>query len=407
MKIVDVAEFYAPNGGGVRTYIDQKMAAGAALGHEVVVIAPGPGRSTELRAGGRVEWVPAQRLAADRNYRLFWNFSPVHAILDAERPDVVEASSPWTAPWIVAAWRGPAARALFLHADPVAIFPYRWFNGLLSHDQVDKLYFWFWAHLRALDRRFDRMIVSGAWLQQRMMRYGIREPAVAPLGVETGHFSPRLRDAALRRDLLARCGLPETAPLLIGVGRHHSEKRWPFLMRAAAAARRPVGFVIAGDGFMRGRVEREAARHPNVHLLGHVGDRALLARMLASSDALLHGSGSETFGIVAAEAIASGTPLIVPDTGGVADLARPAHAETYATGVHAAAVAAIDRFLDRDRAAMSAAAALAAQRIGTPTERFAQLFDIYRDLAARRPGARQRLVGAEPPMLEERRYRAA
>ena len=408
MKIVDVAEFYAPNGGGVRTYIDQKMAAGAALGHEVVVIAPGAARTTELRNGGRIEWVPAQRLAADRNYRLFWNFSPVHEILDAERPDVVEASSPWTAPWIVAAWRGPAARALFLHADPVAIFPYRWFNGLLSHAQVDTLFFWFWAHLRALDRRFDRMIVSGTWLQQRMMRYGIREPAVAPLGVETGSFSPRLRDPALRRDLLARCGLPETAPLLIGVGRHHAEKRWPFLMRAvAAAAGRPIGFVIAGDGLMRARVEREATKHPHVHLLGHVGDRALLARMLASSDALLHGSGSETFGIVAAEAIASGTPLIVPDTGGVADLARPAHAETYATGVHAAAVAAIERFLLRDRVAMSAAAALAAEQVGTPTARFAQLFDIYRDLAADASAGRQPLIGAEPPLLEERRYRAA
>ena len=42
MKVVDVAEFYADKGGGVRTYIHQKLEAGARLGHEVVVIAPGP-----------------------------------------------------------------------------------------------------------------------------------------------------------------------------------------------------------------------------------------------------------------------------------------------------------------------------------------------------------------------------
>jgi alpha-1,6-mannosyltransferase len=42
MKIVDVCAFYAPKGGGVRTYIDRKLKAGAALGHEVVVIAPAP-----------------------------------------------------------------------------------------------------------------------------------------------------------------------------------------------------------------------------------------------------------------------------------------------------------------------------------------------------------------------------
>ena len=42
MKIVDVAEFYAELGSGVRTYINQKLEAGARAGHEVVVIAPGP-----------------------------------------------------------------------------------------------------------------------------------------------------------------------------------------------------------------------------------------------------------------------------------------------------------------------------------------------------------------------------
>src|SRR5262245_8268794 len=42
VKIVDVNEFYAEQGGGVRRYVDAKLAAGARLGHEVVVIAPGP-----------------------------------------------------------------------------------------------------------------------------------------------------------------------------------------------------------------------------------------------------------------------------------------------------------------------------------------------------------------------------
>lgn len=394
MKIVDVAEFYSPTGGGVRTYVDQKLAAAAELGHEVVVIAPGAERRTEHRAGGRIEWVRAPKLIADGNYRLFWNFTPVHDILDAERPDIVEAGSPWTAAWIVAAWRGPAARVLFMHADPVAVFPYRWFDGLMSEDQVDRLYFWYWAHMRALDRHFDRMVVAGTWLQQRMMRYGIREPAVAPLGVATEDFSPTLRDPALRRDLLARCGLPESATLFIGVGRHHAEKRWPMLIRAAAASDLPIGFVLAGDGMMRERVEQAAAPHRRVQLLGHVGDRAELARLLASADGLLHGSGSETFGIVAAEALASGTPLVVPASGGVGDLARPEHSETYRAGDQAGAVAAIARFVGRDRATMSAAALVAAGRIGMPTERFAGLFEIYRGLAADR-AAGQGVIRAE------------
>ena len=41
MKIVDVCAFYAPRGGGVKTYIEHKLREGPARGHEIVIIAPG------------------------------------------------------------------------------------------------------------------------------------------------------------------------------------------------------------------------------------------------------------------------------------------------------------------------------------------------------------------------------
>jgi alpha-1,6-mannosyltransferase len=43
---------------------------------------------------------------------------------------------------------------------------------------------------------------------------------------------------------------------------------------------------------------------------------------MASSDALVHGCEAETFCMVAAEARASGLPVIVPDRGGAADHAN-------------------------------------------------------------------------------------
>ena len=42
MRVVEVAEFYSPTGGGVRSYIDRKFDAAAAAGHELFVIAPSP-----------------------------------------------------------------------------------------------------------------------------------------------------------------------------------------------------------------------------------------------------------------------------------------------------------------------------------------------------------------------------
>lgn len=382
MKLVDVAEFYTRTGGGVRTYIDQKMELGASLGHEVVVIAPGADHAVEQRPGGKVIWVPAQPLIADRNYRLFWNFNHIHAILDDEKPDVVEASSPWTAAWIVAAWKGNAARAHFLHSDPVAAYPYRWFSGLLSEKQIDWLFGWFWAELRAVDRRFNRTVVSGTWLQERMMRYGIRKPAVAPLGVDVSAFDPALRDMDIRRQMLAACGMGEDALLMVGMGRHHPEKRWVSLMRATRpeGLARPIGLFLIGDGVKRCDVETGAAEHQHVHIAGRINDRALLARMLASADGLIHGSGSETFGLAVAEALASGVPLVVPDTGGTAELAAPEYAETYRGGDLKAARAAVVRFIARDHAAMSVAAARAGAAIGTARDHFTRLFEIYDDL---------------------------
>ena len=52
MKIVDVCAFYSPKGGGVRTYIDRKLAEGPKAGHEIVVIAPGPRSLIEERGQG-------------------------------------------------------------------------------------------------------------------------------------------------------------------------------------------------------------------------------------------------------------------------------------------------------------------------------------------------------------------
>jgi alpha-1,6-mannosyltransferase len=405
MKIVDVAEFYSPDGGGVRTYMHQKMAAGRALGHDVVIVAPGRERRTERRDGGRIEYIPAQTLIVDPRYGLFWNFRHVHALLDAERPDVVEASSPWTASWIVAAWRGPAAKVHFLHADPVGAHAYRWFGRVLRHGTIDRLCHGYWLHLRALARRYDATVMSGEWLARRVRDHGVPNVVTASFGVDTTRFSPALRDPALRRDLLAHCGLGEDAMLLLGVGRIQDEKRWPLVMRASQdpSLPRKAAFVHVGEGVDRRIVERVARALPHVRLLGPVREPGRLARIYASADALMHGSGTETFGLVIAEGMASGLPFVAPNGFGAADLAHPDHAELFRPDSRRDAVRALGRLMTRDRAEMSAAAVRAAARLGTPRDHFERLFAVYAELSARKrrfPG--QIAVAAEPPAVGER-----
>ena len=385
MKIVDVSAFYTPLGGGVRTYVDHKLRIGADFGHEIVVIAPGRRDHVEHRAdGGRVIYLASPALPLDKRYRYFAGPAAVHAVLDAEKPDMVEASSPWRTASIVADWRGRAPRALIMHADPLAAYPYRWFGGVAERDVIDRQFQWFWNHLRRAAAGFDMVVCANESFSGRLRLGGVPGVRTMKMGVAPGLFSPERRDEGVRRDLLGRCALGPDATLLLGIGRHSAEKRWPMVIDAClrAGLHRPVGLVLIGAGRDQPKILRHIAGNPHIHLLSPIADRAMLATVMASADALIHGCEAETFGLVAAEAVASGLPLIVPTHGGAADLALPGHSELFEPSDPSAAAEAILRLLRRDRSALKQAAMASARNARTMDAHFEDLFAAYGDLHA-------------------------
>lgn len=326
MRIADVCAFYTPFGGGVRTYVEEKMRAAAALGHELVVIVPGDCAAiADIAPGARVESLPSPRFPLDRRYRYFADERALHDALDRWRPDVAEASSPWSSAAMVARWQGSGRRSLVMHADPLAAYAYRWFGRVASRETIDRRFDRYWRHLNSLNDAFDIVVSASRDLSRRLAAGGVDKVETIPMGVMPGIFSPSLRRASLRRSLLEQCQLEETATLAVGVGRLGSEKRWPMVIDAVAAAgtRTPIGLVIAGDGRDRRRIERTIGENPHVKLLGAIGSREMVAKLLASSDVLVHGCEAETFCMVGAEARASGVPLIMPDHGGAADHVLP------------------------------------------------------------------------------------
>ncbi len=129
MRIVDVAAFYTPYGGGVKTYIDRKLLARPRRRPRNDLHRPRPGYRTEERGpNARIVYLENPQFPLDRRYHYFRDVETLHATLDQLQPDVVECSSPWRSARYVGEWAGTAPRALIMHADPMSAYAYRWFD---------------------------------------------------------------------------------------------------------------------------------------------------------------------------------------------------------------------------------------------------------------------------------------
>lgn len=387
MRILEIAEFYSEQGGGVRTYIAEKFEAAHAAGHFLSIVAPGREDKIEPRAGGKVIWVKSPPIPLDRRYHIFWGQAPIDEIVAHERPDFIEGSSPWRGAWLAGRQSAAIPKALVIHQDPVLTYPRTILRNILSDSQIDGFFAWFFRYLRRLQNLFDTSIVASAWLSERLADAGLLRPQIIPFGVNRHEFTAARYSSNVHREMLRACGVEaEDAKLLITISRLHPEKRVPMMIDAfvKAAAQQPLGLVVIGDGPSRAKIERIAARTPGVHLAGYIGDRRRLSSMLTSADAYIHGCPAETFGMVVGEALCAGVPLIVPDAGGAAEMASSDCAEFYAPDDSAACANAIIRLLQRNPEQLRSAARRAADRVSSSAEHFRALFSTYERIVERR-----------------------
>src|SRR5207249_10792909 len=150
---------------------------------------------------------------------------------------------------------------------------------------------------------------------------------VVPAGVDTELFHPRDRGMVRRR-----LGLPGLdTPILLFVGRIERLKGIDTLLKSVAVvsrtcAGRDLKVLIVGGG---GQSEDENAELRRVVELYHelnledqvefVGSKPqeLLPLYYSAADITVMPSHYESFGLVAVEAMASGTPVIASDVGGL------------------------------------------------------------------------------------------
>jgi glycosyltransferase involved in cell wall biosynthesis len=175
---------------------------------------------------------------------------------------------------------------------------------------------------RAIYRGADAVVTYGPHVSRYVTeRRGRAEGVVeAPQAVDAEHFGRPVGEAE-RRAWRERAGAGSDAFLALFAGRLEREKGVPVLLDAwrAAALDESARLAFAGDGPLRGLVERASGR---VAALGRVA-REQLPGLYAAADCLVLPSVPtatfrEPWGLVCNEAMHQGVPIIATDAVGAA-----------------------------------------------------------------------------------------
>jgi alpha-1,6-mannosyltransferase len=391
MKIVDLCEFYSTRGGGVRSYLTRMGDSAQRLGHELVVIAPGPRDEERTQPGGKVITYAGPPMPYDPTYHAPLRLDRMRALVARERPDVLQVSSPFLPALVARTLRDVPVRTYVHHSDPIGCYltplAARHLPASLRATALAPA----WAYLRALTRNMDASITAGAWLTAQLEAHGCERVVTVPFGIAHGTFAPSKRDPALRARLLGKLAERADAKLLLITGRLAVDKRQDRLVDAALALAKKflVALLVLGDGPERDRLMQRAAPLEQATFLPFLHDRTQYAGLLASVDLLLHGSVCETFGFVIAETLLSGTPVVVPDAGAAPHMVGADCARVYPAQAEPEEIArAAEHMLRSPRERVLAAALASAARHPTMDQHFERLFELYARLARVSRGAR-------------------
>jgi len=248
--------------------------------------------------------------------------------LGAEGADVLHVHQPLSGYGVL---RSPAGRRLpslyTFHSS--APLEYRSRRGMTGHHRggvagglaVALL----WLAERACLRAATRIHVLSdfsAGLVTRLYRIPSHRMVRIPGGVDVERFRPAADRAGVRQGL----GVPADAPVLLTVRNLEARMGLDLLLRAVALLRSRVPglrLLVGGSGSLRGELEGLAASlglGDHVRFLGFVPEADLPRYYQAADLFVLPTRELEGFGLVAAEALACGTPVVGTPVGAIPEV---------------------------------------------------------------------------------------
>ncbi len=236
----------------------------------------------------------------------FPNYFQIRAELQEFAPDLIHVATPFNIGLCGAYY----AKKLNI---PIVGSYHTDFDQYLKFYNLEFLSKFLWRYMNWFHRPFKKIFVPSNDTLEGLKRHGFTNLELWGRGVDCNLYHPHYDQKAVREqyDIHKKY-------LLTYVGRLAPEKDVHTLLTVAksipAHINEQIQWLIVGDGPMREELEQEAPE--NIMFTGYVKGEQLAA-VYSASDLFVFPSPTETFGNVVLEALASGTPAIAANSGGV------------------------------------------------------------------------------------------
>lgn len=156
--------------------------------------------------------------------------------------------------------------------------------------------------------------------------------------VDTDLFKPQNNAAAVRK----KYGIPESHKLILGVAQGWSERKGLKEFLQIVEALQDATVILVGE-------DRGVPKRENLKCIGFTSDRQELIDLYSAADVFVNPSRAETFGLVTAEALSCGTPVVAYNNTGSAELVAPQCGALAADGDADALVSLTRRVLESQK----------------------------------------------------------
>ncbi len=366
IKSVHITNYYHKDSGGISTAYNKLLEAANRHRRFVRLIVPGEQNSVEeVGEYGRIYYIKAGFSPLfDKRYRVLWPWrtyifdkSPIKQILREEMPNIIEIGEKYTLSLMAGLLRKgimkvSEKRPMLVHLscermdDNVGAFISRGkIAKRLSQAFIRNYLFpMFDFHLTNSDYTAGELKEaasqnSGGRQKNFFWRF-LRSPRsfaasrvfVNQCGVDIETFSIERKRDEKRAEICRDNDIPETAKLLLYAGRISPEKNISLLpdivKELSKTGDLDFRLLVAGAGpdYAKLALDCENAASGKVRMLGHLNDIGRLADLFANCDAFVHPNPREPFGITPLEAMASGLPVVAPNSGGILSYANSGNA---------------------------------------------------------------------------------